>query len=104
VWGGGNVNGPSGGGFDCSGLTSFAVHAAAGIALPRTSETQWNVGQEIPMDQARPGDLLFGNWQSGGPGHVAIYIGNGQMIHAPTTGDVVRIADVFPEMKARRIF
>ncbi|BAH50780.1 NlpC/P60 family protein [Rhodococcus opacus] len=104
VWGGGNIDGPSGGGFDCSGLTSFAVHAAAGIALPRTSETQWNVGQEIPMDQARPGDLLFGNWQSGGPGHVAIYIGNGQMIHAPTTGDVVRIADVFPEMKARRIF
>ncbi|MFC9764879.1 NlpC/P60 family protein [Rhodococcus jostii] len=103
VWGGGNVDGPSGGGFDCSGLTSFAVHAATGITLPRTSETQWNIGQEIPMDQARPGDLLFGNWQSGGPGHVAIYIGNGQMIHAPTTGDVVRIADVFPEMKARRI-
>ncbi|MGW4336819.1 C40 family peptidase [Rhodococcus koreensis] len=103
VWGGGNVDGPSGGGFDCSGLTSFAVHAATGITLPRTSETQWNIGQEIPMDQARPGDLLFGNWQSGGPRHVAIYIGNGQMIHAPTTGDVVRIADVFPEMKARRI-
>ncbi|MDI9941330.1 MULTISPECIES: NlpC/P60 family protein [Rhodococcus] len=103
VWGGGNVDGPSGGGFDCSGLTTFAVHVAAGITLPRTSETQWSIGQEIPMDQARPGDLLFGNWQSGGPGHVAIYIGNGQMIHAPTTGDVVRIADVFPEMKARRI-
>ena len=103
VWGGGNVNGPSGGGFDCSGLTSFAIHAATGITLPRTSETQWNIGQEIPMDQARPGDLLFGNWQAAGPGHVAIYIGNGQMIHAPTTGDVVRIADVFPEMKARRI-
>ena len=104
VWGGGGVEGPSGGGFDCSGLTSFAVHAATGLTLPRTSETQWTVGQEIPMDQARPGDLLFGNWQSGGPGHVAIYIGNGQMVHAPTTGDVVRIADVFPEMKARRIF
>ncbi|MFC9835505.1 NlpC/P60 family protein [Rhodococcus sp. NPDC127530] len=104
VWGGGNVNGPSGGGFDCSGLTSFAVHAATGITLPRTSETQWNIGQEVPMDQARPGDLLFGNWQVGGPGHVAIYIGNGQMIHAPTTGDVVRIADVFPEMKARHLF
>ncbi|RYE43894.1 MAG: lytic transglycosylase [Hyphomicrobiales bacterium] len=104
VWGGGGVGGPSGGGFDCSGLTSFAVHAATGLTLPRTSETQWTVGQEIPKDQARPGDLLFGNWQSSGPGHVAIYIGNGQMIHAPTTGDVVRIADVFPEMKARRVF
>ena len=104
VWGGGNTNGPSGGGFDCSGLTSFAIHAATGITLPRTSETQWNIGQEIPVDQARPGDLLFGNWQSDGPGHVAVYIGNGQMIHAPTTGDVVRVADVFPEMKARRVF
>ena len=103
VWGGGTIDGPSGGGFDCSGLTSFAVHAATGITLPRTSEIQWTIGQEIPMYQARPGDLLFGNWQSDGPGHVAIYMGNGQMVHAPTTGDVVRISDVFPGMKARRL-
>ncbi|TQC49051.1 lytic transglycosylase [Rhodococcus sp. WS4] len=104
VWGGGNINGPSGGGFDCSGLTSFAVYAATGVTLPRTSETQWNVGVEVPLSQARPGDLLFGNWQSGGPGHVAIYVGNGQMLHAPTTGDVVRIGPVFADMKARRVF
>jgi len=104
VWGGGNINGPSGGGFDCSGLTSYAVYAATGTVLPRTSETQWHVGTEIPLDQARPGDLLFGNWQAGGPGHVAIYIGGGQMVHAPTTGDVVRVGAVFPDMKARRIF
>lgn len=103
VWGGGNINGPSGGGFDCSGLTSFAVHAAAGIALPRTSETQWQVGVEVPLSEARPGDLVFGNWQAPGPGHVGIYIGGGQMVHAPTTGDVVRIGDVFPDMRARRI-
>lgn len=105
VWGGGNINGPSGGGFDCSGLTSYAVFKASGgaITLPRTSETQWNVGTEIPLTMAQPGDLLFGNWQSGGPGHVAIYIGNGQMVHAPTTGDVVRVAPVFDGMKARRI-
>lgn len=103
VWGGGNIHGPSGGGFDCSGLTSYAVHAATGITLPRTSETQWHVGTEIPLELARPGDLLFGNWQAGGPGHVAIYIGGGQMVHAPTTGDVVRVGTVFPDMKARRI-
>lgn len=105
VWGGGNINGPSGGGFDCSGLTSYAVYTATAdtLALPRTSETQWNVGTEIPMSEARPGDLLFGNWQSGGPGHVAIYIGNGQMVHAPQTGDVVRVAPVFDGMKVRRI-
>ncbi|TQF73921.1 lytic transglycosylase [Rhodococcus spelaei] len=105
VWGGGNINGPSGGGFDCSGLTSYAVYSATGdtLALPRTSETQWNIGTEIPMSEARPGDLLFGNWQSGGPGHVAIYIGNGQMVHAPQTGDVVKVGPVFDGMKVRRI-
>jgi len=103
VWGGGNIDGPSGGGFDCSGLTSFAMHAATGIALPRTSETQWHVGVEVPLAEARPGDLVFGNWQSAGPGHVGIYTGGGQMVHAPTTGDVVRIGDVFPDMRARRI-
>lgn len=105
VWGGGNINGPSGGGFDCSGLTSYAVYKASNgtLKLPRTSETQWNVGTEIPLSMAQPGDLLFGNWQSGGPGHVAIYIGNGQMVHAPTTGDVVRVAPVFAGMKARHV-
>lgn len=103
VWGGGSVHGPSMGGFDCSGLTSYAVYAATGIKLPRTSETQWRVGVEVPLDQARPGDLLFGNWGPGGPGHVAIYVGNGQMLHAPTTGDVVRIGPMFDGMKARRI-
>lgn len=104
VWGGGNINGPSGGGFDCSGLTSFAVYAATGVTLPRTSQTQWHVGREIALDQARPGDLLFGNWQADGPAHVAIYLGNGQMVHAPTFGDVVRVGPVFGDMRARRIW
>lgn len=105
VWGGGNINGPSGGGFDCSGLTSYAMYraSAGAVTLPRTSETQWNVGTEIPLEMAQPGDLLFGNWQSAGPGHVAIYIGNGQMVHAPQRGDVVRVGDVFDGMKARRV-
>ncbi|TFI45539.1 lytic transglycosylase [Rhodococcus sp. 1R11] len=105
VWGGGNINGPSGGGFDCSGLTSYALFKASGgkVTLPRTSETQWNVGTEVPMALAQPGDLLFGNWGAAGPGHVAIYMGNGQMVHAPTTGDVVRVAPVFDGMRARHI-
>ncbi|SNT43034.1 C40 family peptidase [Rhodococcoides kyotonense] len=105
VWGGGNINGPSGGGFDCSGLTSYAIYKASNglVKLPRTSETQWNVGTEVPLSMAQPGDLLFGNWQSGGPGHVAIYIGNGQMVHAPTFGDVVKVGPVFDGMKARHV-
>jgi len=105
VWGGGNISGPTMGGFDCSGLTSAAVFAASGgkVVLPRTSETQWGVGTEIPMAAAQPGDLVFGNWQAGGPGHVGIYMGNGLMVHAPQTGDVVKIGPVFADMKARHV-
>lgn len=105
VWGGGGIGGPSGGGFDCSGLTSYAVHAASGgkVALPRTSEQQWGVGVEIPIDQAQPGDLVFGGWGPNGPGHVGIYSGGDQMVHAPTTGDVVKEAPLQAGMKARRV-
>ncbi|MBF6215677.1 peptidoglycan DD-metalloendopeptidase family protein [Nocardia farcinica] len=105
VWGGGGPGGPSGGGFDCSGLTSYAIHAASGgrVTLPRTSEQQWTVGVEVPMDQAQPGDLVFGSWGPSGPGHVGIYMGGGQMVHAPTTGDVVKEAPVQSDMRARRV-
>lgn len=105
VWGGGGIAGPSGGGFDCSGLTSFAVHAASAgtVTLPRTSEQQWNVGVEIPIAQAQPGDLVFGSWGPSGPGHVGIYVGDGQMVHAPTTGGVVEEAPLQAGMKARRV-
>ncbi|AYA23323.1 lytic transglycosylase [Rhodococcus rhodochrous] len=105
VWGGGGIGGPSGGGFDCSGLTSFAVHAASAgtLTLPRTSEQQWDVGVEIPIAQAQPGDLVFGNWGPNGPGHVGIYSGNGQMVHAPTTGGVVEETPLQAGMKARRV-
>lgn len=106
VWGGGGTGGPSGGGFDCSGLTSYAVFAASGgkTTLPRTSEQQWTVGVEIPINDAQPGDLVFGSWGPGGPGHVGIFAGNGQMVHAPTTGDVVKEAPLLQSgMKARRM-
>ncbi|WP_233530264.1 peptidoglycan DD-metalloendopeptidase family protein [Antrihabitans stalagmiti] len=105
VYGGGGPQGPSNGGLDCSGLTSAAVHAASGgaVTLPRTSEQQWSVGPEIPIDQAQPGDLVFGEWGSGGPGHVGIASGNGQMIHAPQPGDVVKEAPVQSGMRARRV-
>uniref|UniRef100_UPI0020B19E43 C40 family peptidase n=1 Tax=Nocardia alni TaxID=2815723 RepID=UPI0020B19E43 len=105
VWGGGGSNGPTMGGFDCSGLTSFAIHAATGgrTTLPRTSQLQWRIGREISLPEAVPGDLLFGNWGEDGPGHVAIYLGKGMMIQAPSTGDVVRISRVMPGMRARRV-
>ncbi|MCU1605938.1 MAG: Cell wall-associated hydrolase, invasion-associated protein, partial [Modestobacter sp.] len=72
--------------FDCSGLTQFA-YAAAGIALPHSSSAQAGMGQAVSRDQLQPGDLIgFYSPVS----HIGIYIGNGQMVHAPTSGDVVK--------------
>jgi peptidoglycan DL-endopeptidase CwlO len=87
VWGGST---PSG--FDCSGFVSY-VYRSVGISLPRTSRDQQNVGTRISLSQVQPGDLVF----QGSPAyHVGIYIGGGQYIHAPQTGDVVKIASFNP--------
>lgn len=79
-------------GFDCSGFTSY-VFRQFGITLPRTSEEQFQSGQAISLDQAQPGDLLF--YDSLGTGHVshvAIYMGNGTIVHA--NGEDVRFGKV----------
>ncbi|CAM3265806.1 C40 family peptidase [Stackebrandtia soli] len=76
-------------GWDCSGLTS-AAWAAAGGSLSHSTYAQWDETARIGADELRPGDLVFYN----GLGHVAIYAGDGQVIHAPTTGDVVRYAPI----------
>ena len=91
VWGGGNAQGPTGGGFDCSGLVMYAF-AAAGISLPHYSGYQYQRGTAIPIDEIQRGDLLF--WGPGGSQHVAIYLGGGQMIEAPYTGSTVKISEV----------
>ena len=83
-------------GFDCSGLTQ-AAYAAAGIAIPRTSEAQWSGLPHVPLDQLQPGDLVFfnpGEFIAGLPGHVGIYIGSGEMVDAPHTGATVRIENL----------
>ncbi|MEU2109669.1 NlpC/P60 family protein [Streptomyces sp. NPDC019507] len=81
VWG---ANGPSG--FDCSGLTQWS-YAQAGVGLPRTSQAQRYAGQQVPLSQARPGDLV--TYRSDAS-HVAMYVGNGQVVHAPYPGAAVR--------------
>ena len=89
MWGG---TGPDA--FDCSGLVMQA-YAAAGIAIPRTSQQQWTWGPHVPASQARPGDLVFFAGSDGtatAPGHVGLVIGNGQMIEAYATGYPVRIS------------
>lgn len=108
-WGGGSAKGPTIGigrgarttGFDCSGLTLYAW-SKAGVRLAHYTGAQFRQGRRVPLSARRRGDLLF----FGGPGdptHVALYLGDGVMIHAPKTGDVVRRTDFLrsPYYRAR---
>jgi cell wall-associated NlpC family hydrolase len=81
-------------GFDCSGLMQWA-YAHAGIKLPRVSEDQVLAGNGTPVDRdhLRPGDLVFFD-ENGDIGHVGMYIGKDEILHAPHTGDVVKIANL----------
>jgi cell wall-associated NlpC family hydrolase len=83
-WGGSS---PSG--FDCSGLVSY-VFAQIGVSLPHSSYAQFNMGSPVSIGQLQPGDLVFFS----GASHVGIYIGGGSFIHAPHTGDVVKISSL----------
>lgn len=103
AWGGGNFYGPTKGirdggvadahgdynkvGFDCSGLMMYAFYGV-GIELQHYSGYQYTAGKQVPSSEAKRGDMLF--W----PGHVALYLGDGKMIEAPQSGDVVKISDV----------
>lgn len=83
--------------FDCSGFTGW-VYRHAGLSLPRTSREQWYAGRHVALRDIAPGDLLFWAYDTNDPGsihHVAMYLGGGRMIHAPHTGDVVRVAPVY---------
>ena len=85
VWGGAS---PSTG-FDCSGFTMF-VYAQVGVYLPHNAAAQYGYGTPVPRDELQPGDLVFFD----GLGHEGMYIGGGQFIHAPHTGDVVKISSL----------
>ena len=93
-------------GFDCSGLVQY-VYGQLGVTLPRTSQEQATVGTPVDsLADAQPGDLVFFPGDDGtttAPGHVGIYVGNGQMIDAPQTGDVVRVQPVGDPVAIRRV-
>lgn len=87
VWGGKTPDG-----FDCSGFVQY-VYNQLGFSLTRTTYTQVDEGSEIDKNNLRQGDLVFFK-KNGDIHHVGIYIGNGQFIHAPQTGEVVKISNL----------
>lgn len=107
AWGGGDEDGPTLGirdggvadsygdynkvGFDCSGLMLYAF-AGIGVSLPHYSGYQYNAGTRVPLAEKKRGDMLF--WGPGGSQHVALYLGNGKMVEAPQSGDVVKVSPV----------
>ena len=100
LWGGDNPKT----GMDCSGFTSY-VYRQFGYEITRTTYTQVNVGTEVEVsiDKLQPGDLIFFGDKSS-PHHVAIYVGNNMYIHAPQTGDVIKVSlGALKACTARRI-
>ncbi len=87
VWGGTTPDG-----FDCSGLVQYVLRDL-GIDISRVTQTQCKEGVPVAKGDLQPGDLVFFE-KNGDVHHVGIYVGNGQMLHAPRTGDVVRIVDM----------
>ncbi|MBS3908872.1 MAG: C40 family peptidase [Actinobacteria bacterium] len=86
-WGAGGPNS-----FDCSGLTRY-VYGQLGVSLPHSSRAQYNSGRRVSRDDLQSGDLVF--FARGGTiSHVGIYVGGGSFIHAPQTGDVVKISSL----------
>ena len=85
VWGGAS---PSG--FDCSGLVVYA-YGQLGVSLPHYTGSLWQIGIAVSREELQAGDLVFFN----GLGHMGIYMGGGQFVHAPHTGDVVKISSLY---------
>ncbi|SEP16883.1 C40 family peptidase [Trujillonella endophytica] len=85
VWG---ASGPNA--FDCSGLTQYA-YAAAGVSLPHSSRMQAQMGTAVSRAELQPGDLLF---YYSPISHVSMYVGNGQMVHASTSGQPVKVVSI----------
>ncbi|WP_330346624.1 NlpC/P60 family protein (plasmid) [Streptomyces europaeiscabiei] len=104
AWGGGGLSGPTRGiaqgagtiGFDCSSLTQYAVYHGSGgkITLPRTSQYQAKEGTAVSRDDAQPGDLVAFSLNGGGFDHIGVVVGHGQFVHAPRTGDSVKISSL----------
>lgn len=92
VWG---AEGPDS--FDCSGLAVYA-YRQMGVSLPHHTGALWEAGPQVSRSELRPGDLVFTSSH-----HMGLYVGNGQMVHAPQTGDVVKVSEIWSFYGAVRV-
>jgi len=89
-------------GFDCSGLVMHVYDRAWGMALPRSTKEQRNVGRAVKRAELQPGDLVFYNTRNRPFSHVGIYLGDGNFVHAPRRGQRVRVESIdTPYWRAR---
>jgi cell wall-associated NlpC family hydrolase len=78
-------------GFDCSGLVWYVFFVTQGVQLPRTTAEQFALGRAVDRDDIAPGDLIFFSTTDPGPSHVGIALDRHTLVHAPSTGSVVRV-------------
>ena len=87
-------DGPSTGGFDCSGLVRKVFGDALGLNLPRTAAEMAKLGNRVNREELKPGDLVFFNTMRRAFSHVGIYLGENRFLHAPSTGGFVRVENM----------
>lgn len=89
-------------GFDCSGFVKYVFEQAANLTLPHGARAISQLGQQIPVDQLQPGDLVFFNTLKTAFSHVGIYIGEGRFIHAPSSGGGIHVVSMNDAYWAKR--
>ena len=89
-------------GFDCSGFVRYVFQQAANLTLPHGARALSQLGQNIPLNQLRPGDLVFFDTLKSAFSHVGIYVGEGRFIHAPSSGGGIHVVNMEDEYWAKR--
>jgi cell wall-associated NlpC family hydrolase len=89
-------------GFDCSGFVRYVFQQATNLTLPHGAHAISQLGQSIPIEQLRPGDLVFFNTLKTAFSHVGIYLGDGRFIHAPSSGGSIKVVDMSERYWANR--
>jgi len=89
-------------GFDCSGFVRYVFQQAANLTLPHGARALSQLGQNIPLNQLQPGDLVFFNTLKSAFSHVGIYMGDGRFIHAPSSGGGIHVVNMQEEYWASR--